>query len=114
MLTSTLNATAANKNNTFEIIALQFQAGIDFAAQETAMQKLNPIVQTASGFVSRDYYYSEENGHWIEFITWEDEAAAKQASADMMKNENALAVFGMVDQKTMLFSHYQHKGGIGQ
>ena len=114
MLTSTLNATAANKNNTFEIIALQFQTGIDFSAQETAMQNLNPIVQTASGFVSRDYYYSEENGHWIEFITWEDEAAAKQASADMMKNESALAVFGMVDQKTMLFSHYQHKGGIGQ
>ena len=39
MLTPTLNATAANKSNTFEIIALQFQSGIDFAAQETAMQK---------------------------------------------------------------------------
>jgi hypothetical protein len=29
----------------------------------------------------------------------------------MMKNEDALAVFSLVDQTTMLFSHYQYKGG---
>ena len=112
MLNSTLNSTAANLNNSFEIIALQFRADVDLAAQEAAMAKLNAVVQAAEGFKSRDYYYSEENGHWIEFIVWENEAAAKAASAAMMQNEDALAVFGLVDQTTMLFSHYQHKGGI--
>lgn len=107
-----LHATAANLNNSFEIIALQFRAEVDFAAQEAAMANLNAVVQTAEGFKSRDYYYSEENGHWIEFIVWEDDASAKAASAAMMQNEDALAVFGLVDQTTMLFSHYQHKGGI--
>ena len=77
------------------------------------MASLNTVVQTATGFKSRDYYYSEENGHWIEFIVWDNEESAKAASADMMKNEDALTVFGLVDQTTMLFSHYQHKGGIG-
>ena len=109
---TTLNATAANLNNSFEIIALQFRADVDLAAQEAAMANLNAVVQAAEGFKSRDYYYSEENGHWIEFIVWEDDASAKAASAAMMQNEDALAVFGLVDQTTMLFSHYQHKGGI--
>jgi hypothetical protein len=30
----------------------------------------------------------------------------------MMSNDEAIAVFCLVDEKTMLFSHYQHKGGI--
>jgi len=109
---ASLNSTAANLNNSFEIIALKFRNDVEFTAQETAMASLNTVVQTAAGFKSRDYYYSEENGHWIEFIVWDNEASAKAASADMMKNEDALAVFGLVDQTTMLFSHYQHKGGI--
>ena len=115
MLNSTihasLNSTAANINNSFEIIALQFRNDIEFEDQEAAMAKLNTVVKTAEGFQSRDYYYSEENGHWIEFIVWDNEASAKAASANMMKNKDALAVFSLIDQTTMLFSHYQHKGG---
>lgn len=111
-LNPTLHATTANLNNSFEIIALQFRSDVNFADQETAMAKLNAVVQTAEGFKSRDYYYSEENGHWIEFIVWENEAAAKAASKAMMRNDEAIAVFCLVDEKTMLFSHYQHKGGI--
>ena len=115
MLNSTVhaphNSTAANINNCFEIIALQFRDDIEFVDQEAAMAKLNTVVKTAEGFQSRDYYYSEENGHWIEFIVWDNEASAKAASANMMKNEDALAVFSLGEQTTMLFSHYQHKGG---
>ncbi|PHS00838.1 MAG: hypothetical protein COA68_04190 [Oceanobacter sp.] len=115
MLNSTvhtpLNSTAANINNSFEIIALQFRDNVEFADQEAAMANLNTVVKTAAGFQSRDYYYSEENGHWIEFIVWDNEASAKAASANMMKNEDALAVFSLVEQTTMLFSNYQHKGG---
>ena len=117
MLNSTihasLNSTAATPNNSFEIIALKFRNDVELTAQETAMASLNTVVQTAAGFKSRDYYYSEENGHWIEFIVWDNEASAKAASADMIKNDDALAVFGLVDQTNMLFSHYQHKGGTG-
>ena len=107
-----LFSATANKNHCFEIIALQFRNDVTFEDQETAMASLNPIVQTAPGFQSRDYYYSEENGHWIEFIVWKDDASAKAASKAMMSNDEAIAVFCLIDEKTMLFSHYQHKGGI--
>jgi hypothetical protein len=35
------------------------------------MAKLNEVIKTFDGFKSRDYYYSSENGRWIDFVVWE-------------------------------------------
>ena len=62
MLNSTihasLNSTAANINNCFEIIALQFRDDIEFVDQEAAMANLNTVVKTAEGFDHGGTMYS--------------------------------------------------------
>jgi hypothetical protein len=52
MLNSTvhapLNSTAANINNSFEIIALQFRDNVEFVDQEATMANLNTVVKNAA------------------------------------------------------------------
>lgn len=102
----------ANTNDCFEIISLEFKETVSLEQQQEAMASLNALITELAGFQSRDYFYSKDNGRWIEFITWSDEALAKKASDEMMKNEQALEVFCLVNEKSMIFSHYQHSGGI--
>ena len=63
------------------------------------------------GFKTRDYYYSAENGRWIDFVVWTDEVLAKQASEQVMQNSNATDIFAQIDEKTLIFSHYERIGG---
>lgn len=101
----------AQAEHAFEIISLQYKPEVTFEQQQKAMLSLNDIVTSFEGFISRDYYYSQELGRWIEFIVWESEVLAKKASEQVMSNPQALEAFSLVDEKTMIFSHYQHMGG---
>ena len=102
----------ADTEDCFEIISLQFKSDTSLKQQQAAMLGLNDLVSILEGFKSRDYFYSEDNGRWVEFISWSNADLAKQASEAMMKNEQALALFSLIDQTSMIFSHYQHVGGI--
>ena len=104
----------AHLTHCFEIISLQYKSDVSFEQQQQTMASLNDIVTGFVGFISRDYYYSQDMGRWIDFIVWENEALAKQASEQVMSNPKALEAFSLVDETSMIFTHYQHMGGASK
>ena len=107
-----INAATATADDAFEIISLQFKSEVSLEQQQQAMSSLNDIVKEFSGFKSRDYFYSQENGRWIDLVVWSDINLAKQASADVMQNPAAGAVFSLMDENSMIFSYYSRVDGI--
>lgn len=96
----------------YEIVMTKFKDNISYEEQQAAMEKLNNIVINFSGFVSRDYFYSEDLQQWVDVVQWQDLAAAKAASEQAMNNPDAIAVFSLMDESSMSFSHYRHMGKL--
>ncbi len=105
-------STLATAENKYEIVFTKFKATTTFAQQEQAMSSLNEVIQPYSGFISRDYFYSEANQQWVDFILWDSEHAAKHAAEDVMQQPAALEVFGLMDEGASIFSHYVKVGSI--
>lgn len=107
-----LFSSIAVAGDAFEIVSMKFKDGISIEDQKASMEKLNSVVKKFEGFKSRDYYYSEENGRWFDFVVWSDLKLAKRASEQAMKDPVAGEVFMKMDEKTMIFSHYNRVGGV--
>lgn len=107
-----INAQSANTKNSFEIISFAFKKDISKEQQKTAMAALNAKIIDFPGFLSRDYYYSQEQQRWIDFAVWTDLQSAQDASKKMMEDATALEIFGMIEESSMIFTHYHHEGGI--
>ena len=107
-----LFSSIATADDTFEVVSTKFKDGVSLAEQEKLMAKLNEIVKTFEGFKSRDYYYSSENGRWVDFVVWESLEQAKKASEQAMQNPEAGKVFSQIDEKSTIFSHYKRVGGM--
>ena len=106
-----LFSSSALAGDIFEIVSAKFNDGIGIEEQKKLMATLNDIVQKFDGFKSRDYYYSKENGRWIDFVVWTDLKLAKVASEKAMKDPKAAAVFSKIEEETMIFSHYERVSG---
>ena len=104
----------AQSSDAFEVVSMSFKKGTSLDEQKSLMEKLNSIVTQFEGFKSRDYFYSKDNGRWIDFVVWVDVGSAKKASEQVMKNPEAGAVFSQIEESSMMFSHYSHAGGVGQ
>jgi len=96
----------------FEIVSLKFKDDVKVDEQKKLMADLNGVIQKFEGFKSRDYFYSPENGRWIDFVVWSDVKLAKKASEAALNDPKAGAVFSKIDEKTMIFSHYEKVGGV--
>lgn len=96
----------------YEIVITKFKEHVSYKEQQAAMGKLNTIVIGFSGFISRDYFYSEDLQQWVDLVQWEDLEAAQAASKQVMNNPEALSVFGLIDESNMSFSHYRHMGKL--
>jgi len=94
---------------THEFVVFKFNDGIAKGEQEKLMAQLNSCVQKYDGLISRSYYYSEKDNRWIDHVTWTSSQAATKASAAIMKDPNAGTVFKNIDEKSMIFSHYDKK-----
>jgi len=106
-----LNLHTANADDAFEIVVTKFKESINQTEQQQAMQTLNTIVTKLAGFKSRDYYYSNENQYWVDFVVWDDKSSAKQAAEQIMQNPKATDIFSLMDNEKSIFSHYQYIGG---
>lgn len=101
----------ATASDTFEIVSVKFKDGVNIEEQKRLMRDLNNVVKKFEGFKSRDYYYSSENGRWIDFVVWSNIKMAKKASEQVMTDPIAGAAISKMDQKDMIFSHYERVGG---
>lgn len=102
----------ATAGDVFEVVSLKFNEGVSLEEQKKLMIDLNSIVKKFEGFKSRDYYYSSENGRWIDFVVWSDVKLAKKASEQIMTDPAAGAVVSKMEEKSMIFSHYERVGGV--
>lgn len=100
-------------DNAFEIVSFKFNDDVSLDAQKHFMENLNSVVANYEGFKSRNYFYSADNGRWIDVVVWSDEKLAKQASQHAMKDPAIGEIFSKMDEKSMIFSHYNYIGGIG-
>lgn len=107
-----LFSNVAMATDVFEVVSLKFRDGIKLEEQKKLMNDLNNVVKKFEGFKSRDYYYSNENGRWIDFVVWADLNLAKKASEHAMNDPAAGAVFSKIEEKSMIFSHYDRVGGV--
>jgi hypothetical protein len=101
----------ATAGDAFEVVSVKFNEGVSLEEQRKLMMDLNNVVKKFEGFKSRDYYYSSENGRWIDFVVWSDVKLAKKASEQVMTDPVAGAVISKMDEKSMIFSHYERVGG---
>ena len=95
----------------FEVVSMKFKDNVKLDEQKSLMAELNQVIQKFEGFKSRDYY-SSENGRWIDFVVWSDVKLAKKAAEAGMSDPKAGAFFSKLDDKTMIFSHYERVGGV--
>lgn len=107
-----LFASVAVAGDVFEIVSTKFKEGISIEEQQRAMANLNEVVKQFEGFKSRDYYYSADNGRWVDFVVWSDHELALKASESAMSDPKAGEVFTLMDESSSIFSHYERVGGI--
>lgn len=94
---------------THEFVFFKFKESIKKDQQESLMETLNICVKKHEGLLSRTYYYSEKSNRWVDHVVWTSLDYANKASAEIMKDPQAGEVFKNIDDKTMVFSHYEKK-----
>ena len=104
--------TNANPRESFEIVSTKFIEGITLDEQKKAMTELNQFIQNFDGFKSRNYYYSEKESRWVDFILWNDEESANAASEEMMQIPEVTKIFSMLDMEATSFSCYHQIGEL--
>lgn len=102
----------ASTEEVYEIVSFKYKSEVPFEIQKESIESLNIVVSGFKGFKSRNVYYSDENGRWVDLVVWESREDAIRASEQAMENTNALNVFGMMDEQTIIFSHYERIGGV--
>lgn len=94
----------------YEVVQVSFKAEVALEQQAEAMDTLNSVVSQFDGFVSRQYFYDEDNQRWLDLIHWSDLELAKAASKTVMQNSQATAVFVLMDEKNTQLSYYKRVG----
>lgn len=103
-----------NAEDVYEIVSFQYKEDIPFKVQKQSTESLNVIVSGFKGFKSRNFYYSDSNGRWIDLVVWETMEDAKRASEQAMEDPEALKIFALMDEQSMVFSHYKKLGGVAE
>ena len=107
-----MSLSAMKSTNTFEIVVSKFKANISVEEQQTAMENLNTIVKTFNGFKWRNYFYSQSENQWVDIVLWEDMTSAEKASQAVMKNNEVLNIFELLDETQQSFAYYKKMGSI--
>lgn len=97
---------------TLEVVLTTFNKDLDSNAQKQEMAKLNTIVNTLPGFISRSYFFNQEQQQWVDLVVWQDPSSAENAGKLVMSNAVALSVFEKMDQSKTNFGHYKQEGHV--
>ena len=92
-----------------QIIEMVMWKSVEGIAQEDAKKsitKLNAFVSEQPGFVARKTALAED-GKFLDIVYWKDLKSAKNASEKAMKTEELIPIFSTIDQKEMVFQHFE-------
>lgn len=89
-----------------EMVLWKSKDGINTEKAKESITKLNEFVSKQSGFVGRRTAIAED-GKFLDIVYWTDLSSAKTASEKAMKNENLIPIFSTIDEKEMIFQHFE-------
>ncbi|CAM1345651.1 hypothetical protein [Tenacibaculum amylolyticum] len=89
-----------------EMVLWKSKPGITTETAKKAITKLNHFVTKQPGFVARKTAIAAD-GKFLDLVYWTDLASAKTASEKAMKNEALIPIFSTIDEKEMLFQHFE-------
>lgn len=94
-----------NKERAIELVI--FRSKTDYSKEEVRMslESLNPVLATYKGFLKRQLALNE-NDHWMDLVFWETMEDARFAADNIMKQEQAIKAFDVIDEKEMQFFHF--------
>ncbi len=93
------------KPGAVEVVLFDVFEGYSEEQVQNAFTSLNDIIKLYPGFLRRTMAKNEE-GKYIDIIYWTNMQAAKTAAAEIMKNQNAVAVFNIIKPETIQMFHF--------
>ena len=94
------------KQRIIEMVLWDSVEGISPEEAKKSIIKLNDFVSEQTGFVARKTAMAE-NGKFLDIIYWTDLTSAKNASEKAMQTEELIPIFSTIDQKEMIFQHFE-------
>ncbi|MCB9363804.1 MAG: hypothetical protein H6587_04470 [Flavobacteriales bacterium] len=94
-----------------EMVMWKSVEGISPEQAKTSITKLNDFVSEQPGFIARKTAIAED-GKFLDIVYWTDLKSAKEASEKAMKTEELMPIFSTIDQKEMVFQHFEIFNGI--
>lgn len=97
-----------NRNNAkaIELVIFKPKPGLSKQEVKSSMVPLTKILTSHKGFVSRTLA-ATENNLWMDLVLWETMADAKTAAKNIMKQEEALQAFQVIDENEMKMYHFE-------
>ena len=95
-----------NKATVIEMVLFRTKEGIKTEDAKKELIKLNDFVASQAGFISRKTAFSDD-GQYLDIVYWADMNAAKTAVNNSMHDSDAMKSFSVIEQKTVLFSHFE-------
>lgn len=94
-----------------EMVMWKSIEGISPEEAKKSITNLNAFVSEQPGFVARKTAIAED-GKFLDIVYWTDLKSAKDASEKAMKTEELIPIFSTIDQKEMVFQHFEIFNGI--
>ena len=88
-----------------ELVLWKPKSGVSTEEMKASITELNQIVNQMDGFISRETALSED-GQFVDIVYWTDLESAQKASELAIQNPSAQKVFSLIDEKEMLFKHF--------
>jgi len=88
-----------------EVVVFRAIAGTTPEQLQAAALAVTPILASLPGFISREFGASED-GQFIDIVYWQDLASAKQAAEKVMSIPACGQFFGLIEQSSMQFMHF--------
>jgi len=95
-----------DKATVIEMVLFRTNEGIKPEEAKTELKKLNDFLTKQKGFISRKTAVADD-GQYLDIVYWTDLNTAKAASDKAMQDPDTLKVFNIIEQKTMLFKHFE-------
>lgn len=89
-----------------ELVLWKSVEGVSTEEAKQSITKLNDFVSQQQGFIARKTALADD-GKFLDLVYWTDLQSAKEASEKAMKNEDLIPIFSKIDQKEMVFQHFE-------
>ncbi len=93
------------KQSVIEVVLFETQHGFSKEEVKIALASLNDIMKLYYGFIERTTASNGE-GKYIDIVYWTDMKSAKDAAADVLKNQKAAAVFNIIKPESIQMYHF--------